>query len=105
MNEDAENAQDSLGQSGVYRGTIDAQSELLSSHDWIEELRFRVSRMPDAFADDPRGTLEQAHDFMAQVVAHQETSGNDADAEELAAALAHYRDFLNRLTSVTSEPT
>jgi hypothetical protein len=104
MNDNAE-SQDASAEPGMYRGTIDAPSDVLSSHDLIEELRFRISRLPDALADDPRGTLERAHDLMAQVVAHQERAGNDDDAEELASALARYRDFFTRLNSATSQPT
>jgi hypothetical protein len=104
MNENAENAADISTQGSVYRGTIDAP-QILSSHDWIEELRLRISRLQDAFADDPHGTLDRAHDLMAQVVEHQELAGNDDDADELAAALAHYRDLFTRLTTATSKLT
>jgi hypothetical protein len=76
-----------------------------SSHDWIEELQSELNQVQAAHVDDPRAALEHAHDLIAQVVAHQERSGNDDDAEELAAVLARYRDFHSRLVSATSEPS
>jgi hypothetical protein len=78
----------------VYRGTW-----VLSSRDWIELLPVRLSQLQYEYADDPQGALERAHDLVAQVVEHQEKSGNDDDAEELAYMLARYRDFCNRITA------
>lgn len=92
-------------QSAMFRGTIDAPGDTLSSHDWIEELRSRLNQLQTTHVDDPQGALAQAHDLMAQVVSHQEQSGNDDDAEELATALARYRDFFSRLVATAGEPS
>ena len=77
----------------------------------MTELRERWSDIQARFVDDPRGSVKDAHEMVAQIVNEltetftRERTGLESqwnrdeapDTEELRVALQRYRSFFNRL--------
>jgi hypothetical protein len=80
-------------------------------NDRMGELRGRWSEIQAGFVDDPRASVKDAHDMVAEVVNEltetftrertnlegQWTRDEEPDTEALRVALQRYRSFFNRL--------
>ena len=91
----------------------DESSELLASDD-NEQFRRRWESIQTGFVDEPRETVEQADELVAQVMKRvaegfatererleqQWGRGEDVSTEDLRLALQRYRSFFQRLLDV-----
>jgi len=81
---------------------------------YVEELRSRWSRIQAEFVDEPRTSVQQADELVAQAIKkladsfadarkgleRQWAGGEEASTEDLRLALRRYRSFFERLLAV-----
>jgi len=102
-----------LGSSGAAAMKAENVGPLLPAR-YVEELRSRWSRIQAEFVDEPRTSVQQADELVAQAIKkladsftdarsaleRQWAGGDEASTEDLRLALRKYRAFFERLLAV-----